>query len=85
MNSKERLNPSFASKGFGKCREQQRPKLGTAKTFRTSTSLSFDGCPSEGQEEEAQEDQVAPPDDRIAEQVDPLVVAGKELALKARD
>ena len=45
------------------------------KTYKTSTSLSFDGRPSEGQEEEAQEDQVAPPDDRVAQKVNPLVVA----------
>ena len=50
----------------------------------SDTSLSFDGCPDEREEEEAQEDQVAPPDDWVAEQVDPLVVAGKELALKIK-
>ena len=46
------------------------------------TSLSLDGSPDERQEEEWEEDQVAPPDDRVAQKVNPLVVAWEELTLK---
>jgi len=46
------------------------------------TSLSLDGSPEEGDEEEGEEDQVAPPDDWVAQQVDSLIVAGEKLTLK---
>ena len=44
--------------------------------------MSLDGSPEEGDEEEGEEDQVAPPDDWVAQQVDSLIVAGEKLTLK---
>ena len=44
--------------------------------------MSLDGSPEEGDEEKGEEDQVAPPDNWVAQQVDSLIVAGEKLTLK---
>ena len=47
----------------------------------TVSALVSDGSPEKGEEEEGEEDQVTPPDNRVAQQIDPLVIAGEKLSL----
>ena len=50
-----------------------------------SPSLPADGVVHKGPEEEGEEDEVGPPDEGVAEEVDSVVVAGEVLTLREKD
>ena len=58
--------------------------LTSLRRFIQISPLDSDRVPQIGEDKETKERDISPPDDRISEEVDPLVVAGEILALKQR-